>query len=181
MLDQAILVECYTGHAARVPTDDVHEEAPYECAGSKTGRESDLARKLGISCSGDVWNAGTNRDVAALVTYRTCCQFSAHTKKTLGDPTWESKLLLQRAQNQTKGLSPDQVDEVSESAQAPDVPLVPAKAVVVDLSVDQDALLLVQRVAFQLRLECDSGKSVFIVGVVLWWGWRARVAGTVGG
>jgi hypothetical protein len=106
--------------------------------------------------------------------------FSACKKKALGDPTWETKLLLQRAQNQTKGLSPDQVDEVSESAQAPDVPLVPAKAVVVDLSVDQDALLLVQRVAFQL-LACDSGKSVFIVGVVLWWGRRARVAGTVGG
>ena len=92
-----MLVESCPGHAARVPTDDVHEEATYECAGSETGRESNLAFKLGISCSGDVWNVGTNRDVAALVTYHTCCQFSAHTKNTLGDPTWESKLLLQRA------------------------------------------------------------------------------------
>jgi hypothetical protein len=170
MLDQSVLIECNPGRAARVPTDDVHEEAPHECAGSKTGRESDLARKLGISCSGDVWNAGTNRDVAALVACRTCCQFSAHTRLTWGNPTWESKLLLQRAQNQTEGLSPDQVDEVSESAQAPDVPLVSTKAVVVDLSVDQHALLLVQAVAFQFPA-CDSGNSVLIVGVVLWWGW----------
>jgi hypothetical protein len=128
-----------------------------------------------------VWNVGNKPR---------CCRFgrlshllsaSSACQKTLGRPTWESKLLLQRAQNQTKGLSPDQVDEVSESAQAPDVPLVFTEAVVVDFSVDQDALLLVERQAFQL-LACDW-KSVLIVGVVLWWGCRGRalIAGGVGG
>jgi hypothetical protein len=30
VLDQLIPIECNNGHAARVPTDDVHEKAPYE-------------------------------------------------------------------------------------------------------------------------------------------------------
>lgn len=90
--------------------------------------------------------------------------------------TRETKFLLQRAQNQTEGLRPNKVDKVSESTQAPDVPLVSAETVTVDLAVDQHALLLVQCQAVQL-LACDIGQNAFMaVGVVvLGRGRRARL------
>ena len=90
--------------------------------------------------------------------------------------TRKTKLLLQRAQDQTEGLRPNKVDEVSESTQAPDVPLVSAETVIVDLAVDQHALFLVQCQAVQL-LACDIGQNAFMaVGVVvLGRGRRARL------
>ncbi|KAI6767685.1 hypothetical protein HG530_005694 [Fusarium avenaceum] len=51
--------------------------------------------------------------------------------------------------HQTEGLSPQQIKQVSEAAQRPDVPLVFAHALVVDLAVDQDAFLLVEGQAFE--------------------------------
>lgn len=91
-------------------------------------------------------------------------------------PTRETKLLLQRAQNQTEGLRPNKVNEVSESTQAPDVPLVSAEAVVVDLAVYQDTFLLVQRQALEL-LARDIRQDAFmaVVLVVLRRGRRARL------
>lgn len=61
----------------------------------------------------------------------------------------EAHFLLQRPQHQTEGLSPQQIEQVSEAAQRPDVPLVFAHALVVDLTVDQDAFLLVEGQAFE--------------------------------
>ena len=92
-------------------------------------------------------------------------------------PTRKTKLLLQRAQNETEGLRPNKVDEVSESTQAPDVPLISAEAVVVDLAVDQNTLLLVQRQALEL-LARDTRQAAFmavVAVVVLRRGRRARV------
>lgn len=88
-------------------------------------------------------------------------------------PTWETKLLLERAQNQTKGLSPDQVDEVSKPTQAPDVPLISAKAVIVDFSVDEDTLLLVERQAFEFLTRNASARRA--TSLVLWRGRRAHL------
>ena len=89
--------------------------------------------------------------------------------------TREPKLLLQRAQDQTEGLRPNKVDEISESTQAPNVPLVSTEAVIVDLAVDQDAFLLVQRQALEL-LARDTGLAAFMsVAAVVWRGGRARL------
>jgi hypothetical protein len=76
-------------------------------------------------------------------------------------------------------LCPDEINKISESTQGPDVPLVFAKAVVVDLAVDQDALLLVQRQTLEF-LACDTGQAVdSIAVVVLGRGRRARLGGVL--
>ena len=82
-------------------------------------------------------------------------------------PTGETKLLLQRAQNQTEGLRPNKVDEVSESTQAPDVPLVSPEAVVVDLAIDQNTLFFIQRQALKFLARDTKQNAFMAVGVVV--------------
>lgn len=60
--------------------------------------------------------------------------------------------MLEGTECQAKGLRPQQIQHVSKPAEAPDVPLVPAHAHGVDLAVDEQAFLVVQRQALQLRV-----------------------------
>lgn len=108
-------------------------------------------------------------------------------------PTRKPKLLLQRAQDKTKGLRPDQIDEVSQPTQTlsarsvqiprlsasnatnPDVPLIFPKAVGVNLFVDQDTFLLEQCQTLQL-FWCSSSYAATCAIVVFRWGWRLRLA-----
>lgn len=62
----------------------------------------------------------------------------------------EPHLLLERTERQAERLRPQQVQHVSEPAEPPDVPLVPAHAHGVDLPVDEYTFLVVQRQAIQL-------------------------------
>jgi hypothetical protein len=55
------------GSDARVPTDDVHKESPYESASGETGRESDLVCGLEVCCPRDSWNGGADRNVTTLI------------------------------------------------------------------------------------------------------------------
>lgn len=109
-------------------------------------------------------------------------------------PTRKPKLLLQRAQDKTKGLRPDQVDEVSQSTQTlsaqsakvprlsasnatnPDVPLIFSKAVGVNLLVDQDTFLLEQRQTLQL-FWCSSSYAATCAIIVFWRSGRLCLAG----
>lgn len=73
-------------------------------------------------------------------------------------------------------MRPNKVDEVSKSTQAPDVPLVSAEAVVVDLAIDQNALLFIQRQALELLARDIRQDAFMAVGVVvLRRGRRARL------
>jgi hypothetical protein len=55
------------GSDARVPTDDIHEESPHECASGETGREGDLVCALEVCCLSDGWNGGAHRNVTTLI------------------------------------------------------------------------------------------------------------------
>jgi hypothetical protein len=73
------------GSDARVPTDDVHEESPYESASSETGRESNLVCGLEVCCPRDSWNGGANRNVTTLIACVDTGQLWALIAQQLGD------------------------------------------------------------------------------------------------
>lgn len=54
-------------------------------------------------------------------------------------------------------MRPQQVEQISKAAQAPDVPLVPTHALGVDLPVDQDAFLFVEGETLETPIERPAG------------------------
>lgn len=77
----------------------------------------------------------------------------------------KAQLLLHGTEHQPKGLRPEQIQHVAKAAEPPDVPLVPAHALGIQLAVDQDALHLVQRQAFETRQidRLRGGAAILVV------------------
>lgn len=80
--------------------------------------------------------------------------------------TAETKLLLYGAKYETKCLSPQQIKQIAEAAQEPDIPLVTSHAMRIEFPVDQDAFLLVQRhMTIKAQLLCQRFRRVMYVAM----------------
>ena len=79
----------------------------------------------------------------------------------------KAKFLLQRTEHQTECLGPEKVKHVSKAAESPDVPLVSAHPLGIDLSVDENTFLLVQAQALETG-KIDASKGLRDLSRISW-------------
>lgn len=79
--------------------------------------------------------------------------------------------MLERAEHETESLCPHEIEEEAKTAKTPDPPLVFAHTIGVHFTVDKNALLLVERLAFHLRVvavRCRALDRVAAGLAILW-------------